>query len=71
MTFKTTVRLSTQNRENIKKLKKVTRIETGTPTSEAKIINTAISEFFKNNTVEQDKQDYTQQLEVLKCYNLI
>ena len=71
MTFKTTVRLSTQNRENIKKLKKVTRIETGTPTSEAKIINTAIAEFFKNNTVKHDKQEYTQQLEVLKCYNLI
>lgn len=71
MTFKTTVRLSTQNRENIKKLKKVTRIEKGNPITESKIINTAISEFFKNNTVEQDKQDYTQQLEVLKCYNLI
>ncbi len=71
MTFKTTVRLSTQNRENIKKLKKVTRIEKGNPITESKIINTAIAEFFKNNTVEHDKQDYTQQLEVLKCYNLI
>lgn len=68
MTFKTTVRLSTQNRENIKKLKKVTRIETGTPTSEAKIINTAIAEFFRQG---QDNSNFNEQLEVLKCYNLI
>ncbi|MGN1321735.1 MAG: hypothetical protein ACI4VJ_04055 [Methanosphaera sp.] len=61
-------KITTNNKKNLETLKKVTKIETGTPTSEAKIINVALSEFFRQG---QDNSNFNEQLEVLKWYNII
>jgi hypothetical protein len=63
--------ISKNNENNLKNLKKVTEIERGNPVSEAKIINVALSQFFENKQKTELESEYTEQLEVLKCYNLI
>lgn len=62
--------ISEQNEEKIRNLQKVTQIEKGKPVSQSQIINTALTYFF---TAKQDFEEtnYTQLVEVLRCYNII
>lgn len=62
--------ISEQNEEKIRNLQKVTQIEKGKQVSQSQIINTALTYFF---TAKQDFKEinYSQLVEVLRCYNII
>lgn len=62
--------ISEQNEEKIRNLQKVTQIEKGKQVSQSQIINTALTYFF---TPKQDFEEinYSQLVEVLRCYNII
>lgn len=62
-------KIAYNNENNLKNLKKITKILSGTPVTEATIINLALSEFFKNQSSKVES-DYQYQLDLLKEYNL-
>lgn len=68
MTFNKHFKISENNERDVKNLKKITQIISGTPISEATIINLALSEFFKNQK-PMTESDYQYQLDLLKEYN--
>lgn len=67
---KKTFIISNNNETNLRNLKKITKIEKGKAVSEAKIINVALTQFFRNNPTPANPE-YNKQIEVLECYNLI
>ena len=69
ITFNKHFKISENNERDVKNLKKITQILSGTPISEATIINLALSEFFKNQSSKVES-DYQYQLDLLKEYNL-
>ena len=69
MTFNKHFKITFNNENDIKNLKKITKILTGTPVTEASIINLALSEFFKNQSPKVES-DYQYQLDLLKDYDL-